>query len=79
MKVQQLPLTAVSARALTQREGRTVLYLIRDDRAAEVAVTPGRKLGELTVFVGDARSGERAVLEPSPALKAGALIKPVTK
>lgn len=76
---QQLPLTAVSARALTQREGRTVLYLVRDDRAVEVAVTPGGKLGELIVFVGDGRSGERAVLEPSPALKAGALIRPATK
>jgi hypothetical protein len=31
------------------------------------------------VFVGDARSGERAVLEPSSALKAGASIRPATK
>jgi HlyD family secretion protein len=76
---QQLPLTAVSAGALTRRDGTTVVYVIRDDRAAEVAVTPGRKLGELTVFVGDARSGERAVLEPSSALKAGASIRPATK
>jgi HlyD family secretion protein len=76
---QQLPLTAVRASALTQRDGRTVLYVIRDDKAAEVAVTPGRKLGELIVFVGDARSGEMAVPDPPPALKAGALIRPATK
>jgi len=73
------PLTAVSADALTRRDGRTLLYVIRDDRAAEVAVTPGRKLWDLTVFVGDARRGERAVLEPSPALKPGALIRAATK
>jgi HlyD family secretion protein len=72
---QQVPLTAVSPGALTRRDGRAVLYVIRDDRAAEVVVTPGRKLGDLTAFVGDARSGERAVLEPSPALNAGALIR----
>ena len=76
---QQLSLTAVDAGALTQRDGRTVLYVIRDDKAAEVAVTTGRKLGELTVFAGDVRSGERAVLGPSPGLKAGVLIRPATK
>jgi multidrug efflux pump subunit AcrA (membrane-fusion protein) len=76
---QQLPLIAVNSGALTQRDGRTVVYVIRDDRAAEVAVTPSRKFGELTAFVGDARSGERAVLDPSLALKAGALIGPATK
>ncbi len=76
---QLLPLTAVNAGALTQRDGRTVLYVIRDDKAAEVTVKPGRKLGELTVFTGDARNGERSVLEPSRDLKAGALIRPVTK
>jgi multidrug efflux pump subunit AcrA (membrane-fusion protein) len=76
---QQQPLAAVSAGALTEREGRTVLYMVRDGKAAEVAVMPGRKFGELTVFVGDARSGERAVLDPSPELKSGALISPAVK
>jgi multidrug efflux pump subunit AcrA (membrane-fusion protein) len=76
---QQLPLTAVSAGALARRDGRTVIYVIRDDKAAEVTVMPGRKVGELTVFTGDARNGERSVLDPSPELKAGALIRPVTK
>lgn len=76
---QQVPLTAVNPGALTQRDGRTVLYVVRDDKAAEVAVTPGVKLGELTAFDGDAKSGEKTVLDPSPELKAGALIKPATK
>jgi multidrug efflux pump subunit AcrA (membrane-fusion protein) len=76
---QQLPLTAVNSGALTQRAGRTVLYLVRDDKAVEVAATPGRKFGDLTAFVGDARSGDKAVLDPPPELEAGALIKPATK
>jgi multidrug efflux pump subunit AcrA (membrane-fusion protein) len=76
---QQAPLTAVGPGALTQRDGRTVLYVVRDGKAAEVAVTPGRKFGELTAFDGDAKSGETAVLDPAPELKAGALIKPATK
>ncbi len=76
---QQLPLTAVNPRALMKRDGRTVLYVVRDDKAVEVAVTPGRKLGELTVFTGDAQSGDKAVLDPPPELEAGALIKPATR
>jgi adenylate kinase family enzyme len=73
---QQQPLTAVASAALTQREGRTVLYVVRGDKAVEVAVTPGRKLGKLTTFAGDARSGEQALLGPVPELEADALIKP---
>ena len=73
---QQQPLTAVASGALTQREGRTVLYVVRGDKAVEVAVTPGRKLGELTTFAGDAKSGEQAVLGQLPELETDALIKP---
>jgi hypothetical protein len=53
--------------------------VVRDDKAVEVAVTPGRKLGELTAFAGDAKSGDKAVLDPRAELKAGALIEPATK
>ncbi|HEX3631185.1 MAG TPA: efflux RND transporter periplasmic adaptor subunit [Casimicrobiaceae bacterium] len=76
---QQRPLTAVRSGALTKRDGRTVLYVFRDDTVTEVAVTPGSTFGDLTAFAGDARSGDRAVLEPSPRLEAGALIKPATR
>jgi hypothetical protein len=76
---QQLPLTAVNPRALAKRDGKTVLYVVRDDKAVEVAVTPGRKLGELTAFTGDAISGDKAVLNPRAELKAGALIEPAKK
>jgi HlyD family secretion protein len=76
---QQLPLTAVNPRALTKRDGRTVLYVVREDKAVEVAVTPGRKLGELAAFAGDAKSGDMAVLDPRAELKAGALIEPARK
>ena len=76
---QQAPLTAVNSSALAQRAGRTVLYILRGDKVEEVAVTPGRKMGELTAITGDAKSGEKAVLDPPPDLKAGALVKPAAK
>ncbi len=44
-----------------------VLFVVRDDKAVEVAVTPGRKIGDLTAIAGDAKSGEKAVLQPRPS------------
>jgi RND family efflux transporter MFP subunit len=72
---QQQPLVAVSAEALAQRDGRTVIFVVRDDRAVAVPVTPGTKLGPLTAIAGDARSGDKAVLRPAPDLADGALVK----
>ena len=68
---QQKPLTAVSADAFAQRDGRTVLFVVRDNSAVAVPVTPGARLGELTAITGDARPGEKAVLKPSPKLEGG--------
>jgi multidrug efflux pump subunit AcrA (membrane-fusion protein) len=72
---QQQPLVAVSAEALAQRDGRTVIFVVRDERAVAVPVTPGTKLGPLTAIAGDARSGDKAVLRPAPDLADGALVK----
>ena len=72
---QQQPLVAVSADALAQRDGRTVIFVVRGDRAVAVPVTPGSKLGDLTAIAGDAKSGERAVLRPAPDLADGALVR----
>jgi RND family efflux transporter MFP subunit len=76
---QEKPLTAVSSGALTQRDGKTVIYVVRGDTAAEVTVTAGRELGDLKVVSGEAKAGEKAVLNPSPELKAGALIRPAAR
>jgi len=49
------------------------------DKAAAVAVTPGRKIGELTAITGDVKTGEKAVLKPSPELAEGAAVKVAAK
>jgi RND family efflux transporter MFP subunit len=76
---QQKPLTAVHPDALAPRDGRTVVFVVRDGKAAEVTVTPGRKIGELTSIAGDVKTGEKAVLKPSPELSAGAQVKAAAK
>ena len=72
---QQKPLLAVAGDALTQRDGRSVVFVVRGERAVAVSVTPGARIGELTSITGDVKSGDRAVLKPAPELPSGALVK----
>jgi HlyD family secretion protein len=76
---QQKPLTAVSSDAFAQRDGRTVVFVIRDGKAAAIAVTPGAKVGDLTAVTGDLKSGDKAILRPDEKLAAGTLVKVATK
>ena len=72
---QQKPLLAVSADALTQRDGRTVLFVVRNDRAVVVPVTAGQKIGDLVAITGDVKSGEKAIGKPDAKLAADAIVK----
>ncbi len=72
---QQKPLVAVAADALTQRDGRTVVFVVREDRAQSVPVTPGIKVGDLTAITGEVKSGEKAVANPPESLASGALVR----
>lgn len=74
---QQKPLLAVNPAALVRRDGRAVLFVVRDDRAVAVPVTEGAKLSDLVAIAGDVKAGDRAVLRPPETLQAGALVKVV--
>ena len=76
---QQKPFMAVSADALTQRDGHSVIFVIRDGKAVAVPVTPGAKIGDLTTIAGAVKSGEKAVAKPPDALANDALVKVATK
>jgi HlyD family secretion protein len=66
---QQQAILAVSADALTQRAGASVVFVVRDGKAAQVDVTPGRKIGDLTAITGEVKTGEKAILMPTQELK----------
>jgi RND family efflux transporter MFP subunit len=76
---QQKPLVAVAADALAQREGRSVVFVVRGERAVAVPVTPGAKVGELTAIAGEVKPGEKAVLRPAPELAGGTLVNVAAK
>jgi RND family efflux transporter MFP subunit len=72
---QQKPIVAVAGDAIAQRDGRAVVFVIRDGVATAVPVTPGRKVGDLTAIAGDVKSGDKVVLKPADGLSSGALVK----
>ncbi len=76
---QQQPLLAVNLDAIVQRDGRSVVFVVRDGKAVAVPVTPGIKIGDITAIVGDVKSGEKAVAHPPEALATGALVKVAAK
>jgi multidrug efflux pump subunit AcrA (membrane-fusion protein) len=76
---QQRPLVAVQADALAQRDGRSVVFVVRDGKAVAVAVTPGPKVGDLTSITGAVKSGEKVVAKPPATLQNDALVKVVAK
>ena len=76
---QQRPLLAVNAEALTQRDGRTIVFAVRDGHAVAVPVTPGVKVGDMTAVTGDVKSGDKVVAKPAPSLQSGALVTIASK
>jgi len=76
---QQKPQTAVSADAFAQRDGKTIVFVIRDNQAMAVPVTPGEKIGGLTAIAGDVKTGEKAVSKPAADLQNGVQVKIATK
>ena len=72
---QQKPMVAVATDAIVQRDGRAVVFVIRDGIATAVPVTTGKKVGDLTGIAGDVKSGEKVVQKPAENLASGALVK----
>jgi len=76
---QQKPLVAVKADAIVERDGRSVVFVVRDNRAVSVPVTAGIRIGDVTAITGEVKSGEKAVASPPPTLANDALVKVVAK
>jgi len=76
---QQKPMTAVHPDALTQREGKSAVIIVREDKAAVVPVTPGIKIGDLTAITGAVKTGEKAIVKPAADLQTGSPVRLATK
>ena len=76
---QQKARVAVAGDAIVQRDGRAVVFVVRDGKALAIPVTAGAKIGDLTTIAGDVKSGDKAVLRPDDKLADGGAVKPAAK
>ena len=68
------PLLTVPAAAVMERDGRPVVFEIKEDRAVEVPVTTGRRLGSAIEITGGLKAGDRVISKADDRLKNGAKV-----
>jgi RND family efflux transporter MFP subunit len=72
------PVVAVQPAAMATRDGRKVVFVVRDGKAHETAVTAGAPIGELVAVSGVA-AGATVVLSPGDKLRDGARVTAAKK
>ncbi|MCP4570051.1 MAG: efflux RND transporter periplasmic adaptor subunit [FCB group bacterium] len=65
------PVMIVDNDAITQRNGRTVVFILANDLAQETQVQTGRQLGDVTEVVSGLDVGQQVILSPAGGLKSG--------
>jgi len=76
---QQKPLVAVDKDAIVPRNGHDVVFVVRNDHAVAVPVTPGLAIGDTVAIEGSVKSGEKAVEKPAPSLANGMAVTTASK
>jgi RND family efflux transporter MFP subunit len=72
---EEKPRLAVYRTAVAEREGRSVVFVVREDRARETSVRTGQALGDLVEVTEGLKAGDRVVLKPGGRLRDGARVK----
>jgi RND family efflux transporter MFP subunit len=69
------PRTALNPAAITDRNGKKSVYLIKENRVVETEVALGEKLGDTVEVLRGVKAGERVVLKPLDKMRNGSRIK----
>ena len=72
------PVLAVPAAAVAERDGRQVVFQITDNRAEEVPVIVGRKLGGSVEIKSGLKEGDKVIAKVDERIKAGAKVSQKT-
>ena len=71
--------TVVQPAAVVERDGAGVVFVVKDGKAAQVAVKSGMKIGELVEVVGGVAVGDKVVVRPSEKLRDGSAVAIASK
>ena len=73
------PRPAVNSTAVVERNGRRVIFVLKGNKATEVPVETGAKLGDLVEITGAMQPGDKVVLRPSDKMKDGLSVQAAGK
>jgi RND family efflux transporter MFP subunit len=72
---EEKPLTALTPLAIVTRNGKSKVFLIRENRVIESPVSTGQQLGDMVEILEGVKPGDTVVLKPLEKMKDGARIK----
>lgn len=67
------PVTAVQPAAITERDGKKVVFVVQDDKVRQIPVSVGKKIGELLEVQG-IKASDKVVLKPGDKLQDGSAV-----
>jgi RND family efflux transporter MFP subunit len=71
--------TAVQPAAVVQRNGRSVVFIMKDGEAVEAPIETGERIGDLVEVLKGVKAGDKVVLRPGDKLDHGDKVKTVTQ
>ncbi len=78
-EAERAPRTVVSPAALVERDGRKVVFVVREGKAVQVALQTGAAYGEALEVEQGLKPGDKVVLKPSEKLRDGAAVSVAAK
>lgn len=76
---EEKPRTAVNPSAVLTRNGKTLVFLVKKDRAFETPITLGERIGDMMEVREGVKTGDRVVLKPVEKMKDGIRVKVAEK
>ena len=76
---ERIPRVVVQPFAVVERNGKRVVFVVKDGKAVETPLTTGAKIGELVEVKSGIKTGERIVARPPEKLRDGAAVTVQTR
>jgi RND family efflux transporter MFP subunit len=76
---QRTPRVAVLSDAITRRNGKRVIFLLKDGKAVETPIETGEKIGDMVEVLKGAKAGDKVILRPGDGLDNGDKVKTAVK
>ena len=78
-EAERAPRTVVAPTAVVEREGRKVVFVVRDGKAVETAIQTGATYGEALEVRQGVKPGDKVVIKPPEKLRDGAAVAVAAK